>query len=249
MTLHIAINSKNTKLKQEMLEHLQLFYTKKQYKTSLRKEQDNPTTNPILNNPKTTITEKLLIRAYNRQHNTQQKYPYDLIIWNGSIIEDYTEYTNKKITKHYIRQINRHTKPYDIYITIGKTNKKQIPANLNHHLLTKTQNKDKLFEDIVQTIFDNLPRCQWCNRLFKPNKHKYKYCSKKCSEYGWEENNRINNREYYKRNKNTMTEKQRLGLGSKNAYLGGTPETDPLRELQKVRSAKKSLGLKSLQDP
>ena len=138
---------------------------------------------------------------------------------------------------------------------IGELNKRSVECLIKSgafdSLPGSRAQKLEIFEEIIKTIFDNLPRCNWCGKLFKPTKNNYKYCNrtikgKKCSEWGWEENNRRNNREYYKRNKDQMTEKQRNGLGSKNAYLSGKPEQNPLAELEKVRKAKKSLGLKPL---
>ena len=104
-----------------------------------------------------------------------------------------------------------------------------------------------MFKNVVKACFDNLPTCNWCPRLFKPNKTHKKYCSDKCARYSLEEQYRVNNREYYKRYKDTMTERQKGGLGSKNANLHGKPDPNPLKEMEKVRRAKKSLGLKPIQ--
>lgn len=244
--LLIALNGKNIKLNEELIEHLVLFYRKKQYKVTSIKEQDEKPIKYILNN---TITDDLLLNAFQRskiiQNNTHQKY--DLIFINGSIIDDYTTILNTGIPANYVTKINKYNTIYDLYLNIGEPIP-NIPKNYNLHNIPIN---DETFENIVKTIFDNLPRCQWCQRLFKPDKKHYKYCDriykgKTCSEYGWEENNRRNNREYYKRNKDNMTEKQKYGLGSKNAYLSGTPEDNPLAELEKVRKGKRALGLKPI---
>ena len=249
MALHICLNGKNHQLNNRIIEHLKLFYTNKQYKLITLQDQVNTNITHILSNGNTTIPEQLLLRAFNRSYSktTKTYHEYQIILWNGSVIDDYQLIQGTKIPSSYVTKLNRYNPKHDLYITIGEP-AKNIPKSYNHYNITDTSNTDKLFEEIVKTIFDNLPRCNWCGKLFKPTKKNYKYCSKKCSRYGWEENNRKNNREYYKRNKDTMSEKQRNGLGSKNAYLGAKPETNPLVEMEKVRKAKRSLGLKSIQD-
>lgn len=238
MVLHIALNGKDKQLNNKIIQHLQEFYKKKQYKITTIKEQ------PKMDN-QYTLNQQLLLKSFHRNKTYQQKKwnKYQLILWNGSIIDDYQQTENTKIPYNYVTKINKYNHIHDIYITIGEPAKK-IPRKYNHHNIP---NNDKLFEEIVKTIFDNLPRCQWCGKLFKPNKNNYKYCTKKCSKYSLEEQLRINNRNYYHRYKDVMTERQKGGLGSKNANLHGTPDTDPLRELEKVRNAKRALGLKPIQ--
>lgn len=247
MSLNISLNGRNHKLNERIIEHLQLFYENKQYTVNVCQDQPENHITDILNNTQNSLPETLILRAYNRtQTKTQKIEKNEINIYNGSIIDDYQTIHDTKIPYRFVMQINRYTPIHDLYITLGEPIV-EIPKKYNHHTITQTDNENKLFEEIVQTIFTNLPRCNWCGKLFKPSKKNYKYCSKKCSKYGWEENNRKNNREYYKRNKENMTEKQRNGLGSKNAYLSGTPENNPLLELEKVRKAKRSLGLKPIQ--
>lgn len=244
--LLIALNGKNIELNEELLEHLVLFYRKKQYKVTTVKEQDEKPIQYILNN---TITDDLLLNAFQRSKNiqTNKLQKYDLIFINGSIIDDYNLILNTSIPANYITKINKYHNIYDLYLNIGE----HIPNIPKIYPLKNIKINNETFENTVKTIFNELPRCQWCGKLFKPDKKHYKYCDriykgKTCSEYGWEENNRRNNREYYKRNKDNMTEKQKNGLGSKNAYLGGTPEDNPLAELEKVRKGKRALGLKPI---
>ena len=44
-----------------------------------------------------------------------------------------------------------------------------------------------------------------------------------------------------------MSERKKGGLGSKGANLHGRADTNPVRELEKVRNAKRALGLKPIQ--
>ena len=44
-----------------------------------------------------------------------------------------------------------------------------------------------------------------------------------------------------------MTERQKGALGSKGANLHGRADPNPLAELEKVRNAKRALGLKPIQ--
>ena len=58
-------------------------------------------------------------------------------------------------------------------------------------------------------------------------------------------NNRENNRNYYNRYKDTLTERQKNQLGSKGANLHGKADKDIEQEKRKVKNAMRSVGLKS----
>jgi hypothetical protein len=105
-------------------------------------------------------------------------------------------------------------------------------------------NIDEVFDSIVKKCFEHLPRCNWCGRFFTKSTKNKKYCSKKCRDYSRQEQNRENNRNYYNRYKDTLSERTKGQLGSKNANLHGKADPNPIAELEKVRKAKRSLGLK-----
>lgn len=240
MTLFIAINGEYNK---KLMEHLFKFYNEKQYKITIIEEQGNDEANYILNNTNLLIHQKLQLTAYNRSktYYNNNYENYQLVIFTGSIIDDYTLIQDTDIPTTYVKKLNSYQPVYDLYITIGECNV-NLNKQYNHKIIP---NDSDVFENLVKTIFDNLPRCNWCGKLFKPNKTNYKYCSKKCSKYSLEEQMRINNRNYYHKYKDVLTEKQKGALGSKNANLHGTADPNPFTELEKVRRAKKSLGLRN----
>lgn len=238
--LSIALNGKNEVLVTKLVNHLNEFYTKKQYKVITIEEIPR-------NTGKYELNEALLLKALNRslKYNNIDLNQFQLVIWNGSIIDDYQLIKGKNIPSNFVSKINKYFPTHDLYITIGEPVK--VPKSYKYFNVSITNDENQMFEEIVKLIFDNLPRCQWCGRLFQTSKSNYKYCCKKCSQYGWEENNRRNNREYYKRNKEHMGDKRKGALGSKGANLHAKADPDPVAELQKVRNAKKALGLKPIQ--
>ena len=240
MVLYIGINGQEN---ETYAKKLCKFFMKKQYKTRLVLTPTIFDTKYILDNPNLTSHQKILLLAFDRSfeyYNTNWEN-YDIVIWNNSIIHDYLEYNNTIFT----RQCNKYFPQMDLNIVIGNYD---VTGFKEKVVQIPNTTPDKTFNNIVQTCFDNLPKCNWCPRLFKPNKKLKKYCSEKCREASLEEQYRINNRRYYHRYKDVMTEKQKGALGSKNANLHGRADPNPLSELEKVRNAKRALGLKSLQD-
>ena len=239
MVLHISIDGENN---HQIALRLQQFLENKKYTTKLL------TTQAYLNyyekEYKLQNDEKIIINAFDRlttYHNTDFN-DIDIVIWENSIIQDLIRYANTQKLTRFLKQVNRNFIEMDLHILISN---QQIQYK-NLEIIKPTPNKDELLENIVKTIFDRLPTCNWCPRLFKPTKELKKYCSEKCREASLEEQYRINNRRYYHKYKDTMTERQKGGLGSKGANLHGTADPNPLKELEKVRNAKKALGLKPI---
>ena len=72
MTLFIALNGE---LNDSLVEHLQLFYTKKDYTVLVLQDQPKNEITNILNRYNPFIFEVLLLKAFNRSFNyNQQKY-------------------------------------------------------------------------------------------------------------------------------------------------------------------------------
>ena len=102
---------------------------------------------------------------------------------------------------------------------------------------------DLTFKETIETIFEVLPTCNWCGRLFTKTTHFKKYCSKNCKDYAKEEQNRLNFRSYYKRYKDTMSEAQKGALGSRGANLHAHANSDHEVEARLISNEKKRLGL------
>ena len=102
---------------------------------------------------------------------------------------------------------------------------------------------DLTFREAIETIFEVLPTCNWCGRLFTKTVHFKKYCSNNCKDYAKEEQNRENFRNYYKRYKDTMSEARKGALGSRGANLHVHANTDHEVEARLISNEKKRLGL------
>jgi hypothetical protein len=148
-----------------------------------------------------------------------------IVIENSELLDE-QDYTD---TDNIIKKYHNWIQLKDNIVSV-----KYIPNNI-----------DEVFESIVKKCFEQLPRCNWCGRLFTKSTKNKKYCSHKCRKYAREEQNRENNRNYYNRYKDVLTERQKNQLGSKGANLHGKADKDIEKEKQKVKNAMKSVGLKS----
>ena len=265
MVLHIAIDGIDCTGKTTHTRHLLEFFKNKKYKVTVRSTPVHPPILKILTEYNLLNHEIALLTAFDRSltYYGENWEEYDLVLWDTSILHDYAYLTDENTHQVYIKQLNRYFPLLDLYIII-KTDEyireqdDQLHNNyslirkyeeLETHKNTKTvkyhkNEPEKTFEEIVKTIFDNLPRCNWCGKLFTPNQKRYKYCTDECAKYSKEEQYRINTRNYYHRYKDVMSEKQKGGLGSKGANLHGTPDPNPLVEMEKLRKHRRAVGLK-----
>ena len=101
----------------------------------------------------------------------------------------------------------------------------------------------KVLEAIVKILFDVLPTCSWCGRLFTKSVSNKKYCCKDCKAYAKEEQNRDNFRNYYNRYKDTMSEAKKGALGSRGANLHGRANKDSEVESKLIKNEMRRLGL------
>lgn len=233
MTLHICIDGEETpnktRLIQELITHLQKH--RHNYNVIYIELPQNPKVIDIIANENLMNHEVALLMAFDYSYTYYNNNfdNYDFIIWTNGINANY------KHTPHtFIKQINKYSPIMDMNIIIDNNNIKTPKTFKAHNLI-----------NILNLFEEHLPRCQWCGKYYRPSQKHRKYCTKECAEYSLEEQYRINNRNYYKRYKNVLTEKQRGALGSKGANLHGTADPNPIAELEKVRKAKKALGLKN----
>ncbi len=188
---------------------------------------------------------------------------YDIVLWDTSIIYSLAYHSNGDVKPSFIKQINRFSPEMDIIIVIQHyeyMQEQDFTHRLQYDLIQKF---DKLIEEhqnvytidyipdkpnemlntIVRLIFDVLPTCKWCGRLFTKSVSNKKYCSKDCKDYAKEEQHRNNVRDYYNRYKDTMSESKRGALGSKGANLHGKAKDDPEVEAKLIANEKRRLGL------
>lgn len=269
MTLHVALEGVDGVGKSTMCKKLMKFLSKKSYKCRLAIQPANIEIIKILKSYQLLPHEIALLMAFDRSFSYygENWKDYDIVIWDRSILSSYVYNTDKNTPQTFIKQINRYFPSMDLYIVIRTDSymAEQDYTHQKHYDLIKKYDQlinemdnvkkvdyvhdkpEEVFENIVKVIFDNLPKCNWCGRLFKPTKKHKKYCKNKCKKYSLAEQYRINNRNYYHRYKNVMTERQKGALGSKGANLHGRADPNPLVELEKVRNAKRALGLKPIQ--
>lgn len=240
MVLHITINSFDYD-NEKILNRLKDFFTHKKYKCCVVVEPLCCEATQIEYNYDLKTHEKLLLRAFNHSFSFYYEdwSDYDIVLWNNNVIMDYY-LTSEPL---FVKQINRYLPQMDLHIIISEKTLTNIPKNYKIQYIQPLSDFDKLIQEIITTCFDNLPKCNWCPRIFKPSKHYKKYCSDKCREASLEHQYRENNRNYYNRYKNVLSEKEKGGLGSKNANLHSKADPNPIEELRKVRNAKKALGL------
>ena len=264
MVLHIAFDGIDGVGKTTLIENLQNFLSKKQYNVRVAIQPSQKPIISILNNMDLCNHEIALLMAVDRSltYYDADWHQYDIVLWDRSILSSYAYNTDKNTPKTFIKQINRYFPLMDLYIIIEHetlldkqdyTNKTDL---IEKYELLKNNHKNttsikyiknepkKMLEETVKILFEKLPTCNWCGRLFTPTQEYKKYCSDNCRKYSLEEQYRINNRNYYHRYKDVMTERQKGQLGSKGANLHGTPDPNPIVELEKLRKHRKAIGLK-----
>lgn len=247
MVLHIAIDGAESEFKTSLIKELYNHLTKhdKKYKVAYIELPKNEEILNLLGNYNLMNHEIALLMAtdYSIEYYNNDFHEYDFVIWQRTIITNYVYNTDENTPRTFIKQINKYSPIMDLTLIIDNTsNSKYLQyCNPKNKIIPVTN-----LEEIIQTFDKYLPKCNWCGRYFRPTQQHRKYCSQYCSEEALKEQYRINNREYYRKWKDTLTERQRGALGSKNANLHGTADPNPIAELEKVRNAKKSLGLKPI---
>lgn len=268
MVLHIALEGIDGVGKTTQVNELISFFRKKHYRVRKAIQPVNEEIIHILQNYKLLPHEIALLMAFDRSftYYGEDWSKYDIVIWDRSILSSYAYNTNDNTPDFFIKQINRYFPEMDLYIIITneelledpdyqKENKSlirkyhEISENYKNTITTPylPDEKEEMTTNIIRIIFDKLPRCEWCGRLFTPTQKHKKYCKTKCGEEANREQCRENNRNYYHRYKDVMSERKKGGLGSKGANLHGKADPNPMAELQKVRNAKKALGLKPIE--
>ena len=264
MTLHIALEGIDGVGKSTMTKKLHDYLVKEDYIVRVCRQPDHEPILYMLKNYNLTNHEIALLMAVDRSltYYGENWNQYDIVIWDRSILSSYAYNTDENTPKTFIKQINKYFPIMDLYIVIVNDEELAEQDYTSQHdlipkynqLIDKHKNtvkidyikndEEQMLKDIVKIIFENLPKCNWCGRLFTPTKNHKKYCRDECSKYSLEEQYRINNRNYYHRYKDVMSEKQKGGLGSKGANLHGTPDPNPLVEIEKLRKHRKAIGLK-----
>lgn len=264
MVLNIALEGVDGVGKTTQLEHLQRFFSKKNYKVTIVRQPNNIELIEFMRNNNLTNSELALCMALDRSLTYNMIKPFiehnafDLILWDRSILSSYAYNTDDTVDNKFITDINKYFPKMDLYIIIESSQFLDIPDYSNKHenTISKYQkleqeneniisipyipNKEnKVFESIVQTIFENLPRCGWCGKLFEKNNKHRKYCSTKCSDNAREEQNRIHALNFYHKYKKGLPGK----LGSYGANLHGHRNEDMEKEHQLILNEKKRLNL------
>ena len=254
MTLHIALDGIDGTGKTTMIKKLDEFLTKKSYNVKTLIQPQDKTILSILDNYNLTLSEIALLMAIDRSltWNWEDFDQYDIVLWDKSILSSYVYNTDENVKASFIRNINKYFPEMDIYIVIHKNgNSKEIQkfdvlidGYKNVHKVDYIPgDQEKVFDEIVKTVFTVLPTCKWCGRLFKKTASNKKYCSEKCKTFAKEEQNRENFRNFYNRYKDTMSETKKGALGSKGANLHGRANKDHEVELKLINNEKRRLGI------
>ena len=271
MVLHVAIEGIDGVGKSTMVDWLVDYYTnhnkQKKYNYKVRKavQPVNDTIINILKNYNLKSHEIAMLMAFDRSltYNTTDWGEYDLVFWARSILSSYAYNTDNDTSSTFIKQINRYFPEMDLYIIIQADNELDVPDYAEIPIKSIISKYDSLiknypntysvkyiknepetvFNNIIKTIHDNLHRCGYCGKHYTPTNTHRKYHNSDCKKKAWEDQNQENNRRQYHKYKHTKTEKQKGALGSRGANLHGKPDPNPIRELEKVRNAKRAMGI------
>ena len=255
MTLHIALDGIYVNVNHTIIEKLVEYLTSKSYAVKTIFPLQDETMQHILNSYDLTFSEKALLSALDRSitYNHQNFNDYDIVLWNTSIISSYAFHTNPEVKPSFIKTINKFVPAMDIIVVVQPLQEgNQIIQKFNdlsqqfdnvYPVNFVDDGVDLTFKEAIETIFEVLPTCNWCGRLFTKTIHFKKYCSNNCKDYAKEEQNRENFRNYYKRYKDTMSEARKGALGSRGANLHAHANTDHEVEARLINNEKKRLGL------
>lgn len=266
MVLHIAIEGVDGVGKTTQLEHLKTFFTKKNYNVTIVKQPNSPELIDFMKTYFLNKSELALVMALDRLilYNSMKVFfhRYDIIFWDRSILSSYAYNTDDTVDDKFITDINRYFPDMDLYIVIDNNEflekadyqnnndeDKQKIISKYQKLISENNNiktvpyiygeENKVFESIVQTIYEYFPRCNWCGHVFKKNTENRKYCKKSCSDYAREEQNRKNALEHYHKHKDEKPAK----LGSYGANLHSHMNPDHEKEKQLIENEKRRLRI------
>ena len=267
MTLHIALEGLDGVGKTTQLEHLKRFFTKKDYEVTICKQPNNDQLIDIMKTHTLTNYQLALLMAadrsmtYEMMKSLKNDYGlgYDIIFWDRSILSSYAYNTDIDVPTKFITDINKYFPEMDLYIVIENDEFLETPdyskkynddvalkyqklIQGNENIISVPYVKDhpnKVFESIVQTIYDFFPRCNWCGHVFKKTTEHRTYCRKKCSDNAREEQNRINALAHYHRYKEDKAPK----LGSYGANLHSHRNKDYEKEHELIKNEKRRLKI------
>lgn len=266
MVLHIAIEGVDGVGKTTQLEHLKTFFTKKNYNVTILKQPNSPELIDFMKTYFLNKSELALVMALDRLilYNSMKVFfqRYDIIFWDRSILSSYAYNTDDTVDEKFITDINRYFPDMDLYIVIDNNEflekadyqnnndeDKQKIIKKYQKLVSENDNvktvpyiygeENKVFESIVQTIYEYFPRCNWCGHVFKKTTENRKYCKKICSDYAREEQNRINALKHYHDHKDEKPQK----LGSYGANLHSHMNPDHEKEKQLIENEKRRLRI------
>ena len=265
MVLHIALDGVDGVGKTTHAIRLAKFFHKKNYRVAYLNQPSQEPILYILQEYQLSNDQIALLMAVDRSMTYYENNfeNIDLVIWDRSILSSYVYNTDEKVNNEFIKNINRYFPSMDLYIIIetdeilDRQDYTDTPNLIEkYHILVEANDNivsvpyidgsiDEVFDSIVKKCFEYLPRCNWCGRLFTKSTKNKKYCSPKCRKYAREEQNRENNRNYYNRYKDTLTERTKNQLGSKGANLHGKADKDFKEEQRKIKNGMKAVGLKS----
>lgn len=261
MVLHISVDGANKEFNEFILEKLyNHFKNIDKHKYNIRKAEIPvcPEVKNILNNYNLCNHEIALLYAFDASlsYYMEDWSQYDIVLWKGSVISSYVYNVDENTSSTFIKQINKYfplmnlhiiIEDDDVKLTEDTTKFKRIADDYKNTIYISDLNDElnKNMKKIISTIYQNLPTCNFCGKLFTPTQKHRTYCNYECSKKSKQDQDRENTREWYHRYKDVMSERKKGALGSKGANLHGTADPNPIAELQKVRNAKKAVGLKT----
>ena len=102
---------------------------------------------------------------------------------------------------------------------------------------------DENRKETASEVIDRVVKCQWCGSLFVKSHSSEVYCCSYCRESAREEQSRDKAIRWYHRNKDSLSEESRFGLGS--GFLGCHRRLDFDDELRVIENELVRLKLQS----
>ena len=187
MTLHIALDGIYVNVNQHITQKLVEYLASKSYAVKTIFPLEDEIIQSILNNYDLTFSEKALLTALDRSitWNHQNFSNYDIVIWQTSIISSYVFHTNENVKPSFIKTINKFVPAMDIIVVVQPLQEDNQIIQKFNGLIQQFDNVypvnfvyggvDLTLKEAIETIFEVLPTCNWCGRLFTKTIHFKKY--------------------------------------------------------------------------
>ena len=245
MVLHIGVDGAETETYSELL---YAHFKSKKYKVRLCRRPDHRPVHEIKKYYNLLNHELALLHSFDEclTYYMQDWSEFDVVIWDKTILTDYLNLTSPAVSIYWINQINKFLPKKDYYIYI-KQSKKYVSLEALDNIkplliLNEETDLQDNFNNVINELNKEFPQCQWCNHIYKKDKHHIRYCSKTCSQLANQKQTRDRVNKYNRKYRNVKSPHEKNALGS-NALLKEHPASDFKTEHKRILNEKYRLKL------